>query len=171
MMIILGGTLGSLGNNFWNYFSILLNSLFWFVGIHWDNVVNIILNLIWLINSDINRLILQVDNATNLSDIITAQFMDNFVYIGDDEYTIGLVIVIAIMARRKAASKVTKTIILLTLVTGIFNINEQPIFELPTVMNFSLLIPFILTLIVNVKIDYSTMASGLIVKTTEITVS
>lgn len=172
MMIVLGGPLGLLGNNiFGTIFAILLNSLFWFVGIHGGNVVNSILNPIWLMNSDANRLIFQADNAANLPNIITAQFMDNFVYIGGGGATIGLVIVIAIMARRKAASKVTKTMAPLTLAPGIFNINEPAMFGLPIVMNLSLLIPFILAPIANAIIAYSAMASGLVAKTTGIAVS
>ncbi|EHK2389611.1 PTS sugar transporter subunit IIC [Clostridium perfringens] len=172
MLIVLGGPLGLLGNNiFGTIFAILLNSLFWFVGIHGGNVVNSILNPIWLMNSDANRLLFQADNAANLPNIITAQFMDNFVYIGGGGATLGLVIVIAIMARKKRASKVTKAMAPLTLAPGIFNINEPAMFGLPIVMNFSLLIPFILAPIANAVIAYSAMASGLVAKTTGIAVS
>ncbi len=172
MLIVLGGPLGLLGNNiFGTIFAILLNSLFWFVGIHGGNVVNSILNPIWLMNSDANRLLFQADNAANLPNIITAQFMDNFVYIGGGGATLGLVIVIAVMARKKKASKVTKAMAPLTLAPGIFNINEPAMFGLPIVMNFSLLIPFILAPIANAVIAYSAMASGLVAKTTGIAVS
>lgn len=122
-------------------------------------------------NSDANRLLFQADNAANLPNIITAQFMDNFVYIGGGGATIGLVIVIAVMARKKRASKVTKAMAPLTLAPGIFNINEPAMFGLPIVMNFSLLIPFILAPIANAVIAYSAMASGLVAKTTGIAVS
>lgn len=172
MMIVLGGPLGLLGNNiFGTIFAILLNSLFWFVGIHGGNVVNSILQPIWLINSDANRLLFQADHTANLPNIITAQFMDNFVYIGGGGATIGLVIVIAIIARKKRSSEVTKVMAPLTLAPGIFNINEPAMFGLPVVMNFSLLIPFILAPIANAVITYSAMASGLVAKTTGITVS
>ncbi len=43
-------------------------------------------------------------------------------------------------------------------------------FGLPIVMNFSLLIPFILAPIANAVIAYSAMASGLVAKTTGIAV-
>ena len=172
LLKILGGPLGLLGNNiFGTVISILLNSLFWFVGIHGGNVVNSILNPIWLMNSDANRLIFQADSAAQLPHIITQQFMDNFVYMGGGGATIGLVIVIAIIARRNRASQITKTMAPLTFTPGIFNINEPAMFGLPIVMNVSLIIPFILAPIANAVISYVAMATGLVATTTGIAVS
>ena len=172
MMIVLGGPLGLLGNNiFGTIIAILLNSLFWFVGIHGGNVVNSILQPIWLMNSDANRLLFQADSAAHLPNIITLPFIDNFVYMGGGGATIGLVIVIAIIARRKKASKITKAMAPLTLTPGIFNINEPAMFGLPIVMNVSLIIPFILAPVANAVISYLAMASGLVARTTGITVS
>lgn len=60
LLKVLGGPLGLLGNNiFGTLIAILLNSLFWMVGIHGGNVVNSILKPIWLMNSDANRLVFQ----------------------------------------------------------------------------------------------------------------
>lgn len=172
MMKVLGGPLGLLGNNiFGTIIAILLNSLFWFVGIHGGNVVNSILQPIWLMNSDANRLLFQADSAAHLPNIITLPFIDNFVYMGGGGATIGLVIVIAIIARRKKSSKMTKAMAPLTLTPGIFNINEPTMFGLPIVMNVSLIIPFILAPIANAVISYSAMATGLVARTTGITVS
>ena len=169
---ILGGPLGLLGNNiFGTLIAILLNSLFWFVGIHGGNVVNSILNPIWLMNSDANRLIFQADKMAELPNIITMQFIDNYVFMGGGGATIGLVIVIAIIARKKNASKISKTMAPLTLTPGLFNINEPAMFGLPIVMNISLLIPFILAPMANAIISYFAMATGLVAKTTGIAVS
>ncbi|MDY6228113.1 MULTISPECIES: PTS sugar transporter subunit IIC [unclassified Clostridium] len=169
---ILGGPLGLLGNNiFGTLFAILLNSLFWFVGIHGGNVVNSILKPIWLMNSDANRLIFQADKMADLPNIITMQFIDNYVFMGGGGATIGLVIVIAIIARKKKASKISKTMAPLTLTPGLFNINEPTMFGLPIVMNISLLIPFILAPMANAIISYAAMATGLVAKTTGIAVS
>lgn len=85
--------------------------------------------------------------------------------------TIGLVIVIAIIARKKKASKISKTMAPLTLTPGLFNINEPTMFGLPIVMNISLLIPFILAPMANAIISYAAMATGLVAKTTGIAVS
>lgn len=172
LLVVLGGPLGLLGNNiFGTVVSILLNSAFWFVGIHGGNVVNSILNPIWLMNSDTNRLIFQADKFAELPHTITAQFIDNFVYMGGGGATIGLVVVIAIIARRKKASQITKTMAPLTLTPGLFNINEPAMFGLPVVMNISLLIPFILAPVANAIICYFAMSTGIVAKTTGIAVS
>ncbi len=172
LLVVLGGPLGLLGNNiFGTVVSILLNSAFWFVGIHGGNVVNSILNPIWLMNSDANRLIFQADKFAELPHTITAQFIDNFVYMGGGGATIGLVVVIAIIARRKKASQITKTMAPLTLTPGLFNINEPAMFGLPVVMNISLLIPFILAPVANAIICYFAMSTGIVAKTTGIAVS
>ena len=172
LLVVLGGPLGLLGNNiFGTVVSILLNSALWFVGIHGGNVVNSILNPIWLMNSDTNRLIFQADKFAELPHTITAQFIDNFVYMGGGGATIGLVVVIAIIARRKKASQITKTMAPLTLTPGLFNINEPAMFGLPVVMNISLLIPFILAPVANAIICYFAMSTGIVAKTTGIAVS
>ena len=172
LLKVLGGPLGLLGNNiFGTIIAVFLNSLFWMVGIHGGNIVNSILKPIWLMNSDANRLIFQADATAKLPNIITEPFMDNFVYIGGGGATLGLVIVIAIVARRKRASQISKMMAPLTLTPGIFNINEPAMFGLPIVMNFSLLIPFVLAPIANAVISYTAMASGLVATTTGIAVS
>lgn len=169
---ILGVPLGLIGNNiFGTLIAILLNSLLWFLGIHGGNVVNSILNPIWLMNSDANRLIFQADKLGKLPHIITMQFIDNFVFMGGGGATIGLVIVIAIIARRKKSSKISKTMAPLTLTPGLFNINEPAMFGIPVVMNISLLIPFILAPMANALITYGAMKSGLVALTTGISVS
>ena len=122
-------------------------------------------------NSDANRLIFQADKFAELPHTITAQFIDNFVYMGGGGATIGLVVVIAIIARRKKASQITKTMAPLTLTPGLFNINEPAMFGLPVVMNISLLIPFILAPVANAIICYFAMSTGIVAKTTGIAVS
>ena len=113
----------------------------------------------------------RADPTAQLPHIITEPFIDNFVYMGGGGATIGLVIVIALIARRKRASQLTKAMVPLTLKPGIFNINEPAMFGLPVVMNISLLIPFILAPVANAIICYFAMSTGLVAKTTGIAVS
>lgn len=158
---ILRVPLGLLGGNiFGTLFAISLNSLFWFVGIHGGNIVNAIMNPIYLVSTDANRLAFQA--GEKLPNIITQPFIDNFVYMGGGGATIGLVITIALLARRKKASSITKTLSPLTLIPGLFNINEPAIFGIPIVMNIRLLIPFILAPMINAVITYVSMAIGLV---------
>ncbi|WP_436965943.1 PTS sugar transporter subunit IIC [Staphylococcus shinii] len=139
-----------------------LNSAFWFVGIHGANVVNAVMQPIWLKNIDENRLAYQADPHGELPHIITQPFIDNFVFMGGGGSTIGLVIVIAILAFKKRSSKITKTMAPLTLMPGIFNINEPTLFGLPVVLNVRLIVPFILAPMINATITYFAMASGLV---------
>ncbi|ALM58103.1 MULTISPECIES: PTS sugar transporter subunit IIC [Staphylococcus] len=139
-----------------------LNSAFWFVGIHGANVVNAVMQPIWLKNIDENRLAYQANPHGDLPHIITQPFIDNFVFMGGGGSTIGLVIVIAILAFKKRSSKITKTMAPLTLMPGIFNINEPTLFGLPVVLNVRLIIPFVLAPMINATITYFAMSSGLV---------
>lgn len=167
--IILGGPLGLLGGNIFGTVILTgLNSLVWFVGIHGGNTVNAVMQPIWRGNSGENLAAFQAGEA--MPNIITQQFVDYFIYMGGGGATLGLVLVLAILARRKRTSTLTKAMAPLTLVPGIFNINEPAMFGLPIVLNFQLLIPFVLTPMINAVIAYTAMATGLVPLTTGIDV-
>lgn len=171
LLKIFGGPLGVLGATIGGtVISVFLNSAFWFMGIHGGNVVNSIIQPIWLMNTDANRLIYQADRTAELPHIITQPFIDNFVYMGGGGATIGLVIVIAIVALRKKSSQLTKTMGPLTLTPGIFNINEPAMFGLPVVLNVSLIIPFIIAPMVNALVTYFAMSSGIVARTVGVAV-
>lgn len=166
VMDILGKPLGFLGGSLpGTIIAISLNSFFWFCGIHGGNVVNSIISPIWIMNTDANRLAFQA-GETVLPHIITSPFMDNFVWMGGGGATLGLVIVIALIATRKDSSQLSKTMAPLTLTPGIFNINEPAMFGIPVVMNVSLLIPFVLAPVFNAVVTYFAMASGIVPLTT-----
>ena len=171
IMKLIGGPLGLLGGSLvGTMIVVFFNSLFWFIGIHGGNVVNSIFSPIWLMNTDENRLAFQADPHAVLPHIVTGPFMDNFVYIGGGGATLGLVIVIAIIAIKKKASIISKTMAPLTLTPGIFNINEPAMFGLPVVLNLKLLIPFILAPVFNVIIAYLSISTGLVQGTVGISI-
>ncbi|EOI6952884.1 PTS sugar transporter subunit IIC, partial [Enterococcus faecalis] len=90
--VVLGKPLGLLGSNiFGTIIVVALNSLFWFIGIHGGNVINSVMQPIWIANLDANREAYQAGQS--LPHIFTVAFMDNFVYIGGGGATIGLVLV------------------------------------------------------------------------------
>ena len=159
--VVLGKPLGLLGNNvFGTVIVVGLNSLFWFVGIHGGNVVNSVMQPIWIANLDENRVAYQA--GQELQNIITLPFMDNFVYIGGGGATLGLVLVLGYLARKKKTSKQTKALAPITVVPGMFNINEPTMFGIPLVLNVMLFIPFILAPVVNTVVAYLAMASGIV---------
>ncbi|MEZ0117506.1 MULTISPECIES: PTS cellobiose transporter subunit IIC [Heyndrickxia] len=156
---ILGKPLGALGSSLWGTLIIIaLNSLFWFVGIHGANTINPVIQPIWLQNTDANRIAFQAGHA--LPHIVTNEFMMNFVWMGGGGTTIGLVICLWLFAR----SKNNKAMGSLSVAPGVFNINEPVLFGLPVVLNFKLLIPFVLTPMVTAVITYFSMATGLVAK-------
>ncbi len=159
--VILGKPLGLLGNNIVGLtFVALLNSLFWFVGLHGGNVVNNVIKPVWLANLDANRAAFQA--GEKLPHIFTSVFMDNFVFIGGSGATIGLVLAMFYLARKKKASSQMKALSPVTFAPGLFNINEPTMFGLPVVLNILLLIPFILAPIVNLFLAWASMATGLV---------
>ncbi|WP_287027442.1 PTS sugar transporter subunit IIC [Vagococcus sp.] len=159
--VVLGKPLGLLGSNvFGTIIVVALNSLFWFVGIHGGNVVNSVMQPVWIANLDANREAYQA--GLELPHIFTVAFMDNFIYIGGGGATIGLVLVLGYLARKKKTSQQTKVLAPITVVPGLFNINEPTMFGLPVVLNVMLLLPFIVAPIVNVVVAYFAMSTGLV---------
>lgn len=155
----LGKPLSAVGSSIWGtLFIILLNSAFWFVGVHGANTINPVILPIWLQNTDANRLAFQAGEA--LPNIITNEFMMNFVWIGGGGATIGLVIALVLFSRSKKNKAMGK----LTIAPGIFNINEPVLFGLPIVLNFKLLIPFILAPLATATITYIGMSTGLVAR-------
>lgn len=157
---VLGIPLNLLGSNIFGTLIIVgLNSLLWFVGVH-GGLVNNLMQPAWIANIDANRLAYQ--SGEKLQHVITQPFMDNFVYIGGSGATIGLVLTIAYFSRKKNASKRTKVLSPITVVPGLFNINEPTMFGVPVVLNFFLLVPFFLTPMLNAIVAFFAMSSGLV---------
>ncbi|CJK44324.1 lichenan permease iic component (pts system lichenan-specific eiiccomponent) (eiic-lic) [Streptococcus pneumoniae] len=157
----LGGPLGLLGNNVIGLLILIfLNSSFWFVGLHGGNVVNAVMKPLWLANLDANKVAYQTGET--LPNIFTSVFMDNFVFIGGGGATIGLVLALGYLVHKKKASKQLKTLAPITVIPGLFNINEPAMFGVPIVLNILLLVPFILAPMFNLLVAWGAMASGLV---------
>ncbi|HEV4844570.1 TPA: PTS sugar transporter subunit IIC [Streptococcus pneumoniae] len=157
----LGGPLGLLGNNVIGLLILIfLNSSFGFVGLHGGNVVNAVMKPLWLANLDANKVAYQTGET--LPNIFTSVFMDNFVFIGGCGATIGLVLALGYLAHKKKASKQLKTLAPITVIPGLFNINEPAMFGVPIVLNILLLVPFILAPMFNLLVAWGAMASGLV---------
>lgn len=164
IMNVLSGPLGLLADTLaGTIIAVMLNSLFWFVGIHGANVINNIILPVWLMNTDTNRQLFAEGNLDiEHGHIITQPFIDNFVFMGGGGATLGLVIAVAILVAMRKASKQMKTLAPLTVTPGIFNINEPTMFGMPIVLNMSLVIPFILAPVVNAITTYTAMSLELV---------
>lgn len=122
------------------------STLFWFFGINGPAVTNTIFGPI--------HKALTLENLNNFEagkpmlNIFTAGFSDFFCNFGGGGSTLGLVIMMSTVGK----SSRIKTLGRLSLPAGIFGINEPIIFGLPIVLNPIMVIPFILTPVVNTVI-------------------
>ncbi len=164
LSVVIGKPLGLIAGTLPGTFvAVFLNSIFWFCGVNGGQVVGSVMNPLWLQYTDANRVALAAGEA--LPNIITAPFMDLFVYIGGGGATIGLALCLLFFSK----SKEYKTLGKVSGIPALFNINTAILFTFPTVLNPIMIIPFITVPIINATITYLTMAIGLVPLTTGVT--
>ncbi len=128
--------------------------LFWCVGIHGNNMVA-------AVKEPIFRPLLYANTAAytahhEIPHVMNLTMIQMFAEFGGSGVTIGLVIAILIFSRRED----NRTIAGISIVPGLFNINETMTFGIPLVLNPILDIPFILAPVVTVIIGYILVSSG-----------
>lgn len=136
--------------------NVFLQNLVFFFGIHPAGVTNPIfdtpLTIALTQNTEAIAAGLQAKNICNLA------FRDVYTTLGGSGATLGLLIVILLFAKRKDIKEIGK----IGAPVSIFNINEPILFGVPIVYNFMLLIPFVLTSVINVIIAYFVTKIGLV---------
>lgn len=149
-LLNLGDTLGAMVTAY------IFLHFFWFFGVNGGSVVgavfNPILQTLSLENLNYFR------TGEGVGHIICQQFQDLFATFGGAGSTLSLVIAMILFCKSKRITELGK----LSLVPGIFNINEPIIFGLPIVLNPTMIIPFMIVPTVNIVISYLMMASKLI---------
>ena len=128
--------------------ALLVEQILWSLGIHGSSIVTSVMEPIWLNANLENLTAFQAGQA--LPHIITQTFVENLLWIGGSGATLPVVIYMVIFARSKTLKQVGR----LSLVPGLFNINEPVVFGLPIVMNPFLIIPYILSPLVILTISY-----------------
>ena len=128
-------------------------SLFWCVGIHGNNMVA-------AVKEPIFRPLLYANTAAytahnDIPYVMNLTMIQMFAEFGGSGVTIGLVIAILIFSKRED----NRTIAGISIVPGLFNINETMTFGIPLVLNPILDIPFILAPVVTVIIGYILVSS------------
>lgn len=141
-----------------------LNSLFWIFGIHGGQMVSSIMNPVWLMNTDANRLAYQA--GQELPHIVTQPFVNNFVWVGGAGATIGLAIFLFLFAKSKQYKALGK----IAFWPDLFSVNEPMTFGIPIILNPNLVIPFFLTPIVTGTVAYFATYFGLVAKTVGIVI-
>ncbi len=136
-------------------FLLILSNLFWFFGIHGDNMIGAVVTPITTMNVALN--LEAYTNGQEMTHIFAGQF--NGVW-GTWTVYIALLISLWVVAKSKQLVSLRK----LAPVATTFNINEPQIFGIPVVLNIYLLIPMMLCLIINVCAAYGLTYIGLIGK-------
>lgn len=143
-LLNLGDTLGAM------VIAYIFLHVFWFFGVNGGSVVGAVFNPI-----------LQTLSAGNVAGehhIICQQFQDLFATFGGAGSTLSLVIAMLLFCKSQRIKNLGR----MSLVPGIFNINEPILFGLPIVLNPSMIVPFILVPTVNIIISYFAMATNLV---------
>lgn len=135
---------------------IFLTQFFWSFGIHGWSIVGSLARPLWLVLLEENTTAFASGAA--VGNIAAEPFYQWFVNIGGSGATLGLAILFAIRARSAYGKALGKT----ALIPSVFNINEPMIFGAPIVMNPMLIIPFILTPVINGIITWFVMTMGLV---------
>ena len=137
-----------------------LSTLFWFFGINGPAVTNTVFNPIHLALTAEN--LEAFKQGATLPNIFTGPFGDFFGNFGGGGSTLSLVFLMVFFGKSERMKKLGR----LAIVPGIFGINEMIIFGLPVVLNPLIVIPFILTPLVNTILSIIATLIGLIPYTT-----
>ncbi|MGF1683921.1 PTS sugar transporter subunit IIC [Photobacterium minamisatsumaniensis] len=130
--------------------------LLWVAGINGGSIVLSVLTPFLFANLQVNQDALQAGEEA--SRIFVAGFWDYFIFIGGAGCTFSLACVMAFWSKDAHL----RTIGRLSIVPGMFNINEPLIFGTPMVMNPILFIPFIFIPMINATIAWFATTSGFV---------
>lgn len=140
------------GNIFGVLILAFLQTLLFSIGIHGPNTLNAVRSAIFT-EQDLANLDF-INQGGSLWDVPYKEtwgvLNDMFANMGGTGMTLGLIIAIFLVSRRPEQRQIAK----MSLVPGIFQINEPMIFGLPIVLNPLMIIPFILTPMVNIFVGY-----------------
>ena len=149
-LLNLGDTLGAM------IIAYIFLHFFWFFGVNGGSVVGAVFNPILQTLSLEN--IAFFTEGVGTGHIICQQFQDLFATFGGCGSTLSLIIAMLLFCKSKRITNLGK----LSLVPGIFGINEPIVFGLPIVLNPTMLLPFVLVPTLNIIISYFAMSMGLV---------
>ena len=137
-------------------FMYILISLFWLVGIHGNNMLAAVKEPLFKPLLYANTALFQA-NAKEGYNTFNLTMLQMFGEWGGSGVTLGLVIAIFIFGRRPD----NRAIATLSVVPGLFNINETVTFGIPLVLNPILGIPFIVAPCVCIAVGYFLIELGI----------
>ena len=128
----------------------------WFFGIHGANVLDPITQDFYSAAMAANEAAAASGQA--LPHIMTKPFMDIFVFMGGAGTSISLAAALLLFGETKNQRRLAGV----SLLPGIFNMNEILLFGLPVILNPIMLVPFIFTPLVLACISYAAVTFGLV---------
>jgi lactose/cellobiose-specific phosphotransferase system IIC component len=118
---------------------VLLSHLFWICGLHGTNIMEPVVNSVFVPNLELNAQ--QLAQGLEPTHMYSKEFFDIFVFPGGSGASLCLIIAIIFLTKRTN----TRQIAIISSIPSIFNINEILIYGVPIVLNPFFAIPFILT--------------------------
>lgn len=147
------------GNSlFGGLLTVFLICFFWVLGIHGPGIMGPVIRPFWDMSIAENiEAFAAGTSAFAMPNIFTEQFLQWFVWIGGAGTTLALSVLFLF-----SKSKYLKSLGKLSVIPGIFNINEPMIFGAPIVMNPILAIPFIVAPLVETTLSYFLTITGVV---------
>ena len=145
------------------YLVFLIDSM-WFFGIHASNLLGPIIEPTLIAFMEQNTIALIAGEQPFF--VATKLFYDVFVFIGGSGTSLAIILSIYLVSLGKGKKSNLLTITKISILPGIFNINEILIFGIPVLFNPILLLPFIIVPIVLSVISYFSILYGIVPTTT-----
>ncbi len=139
---------------------IIFMQLLWFFGLHGFSIMWGLISAIWLpIFMRHIEIFAKTQDFSAITEVAPNVMSNIYAMIGGSGSTLALIIAILLISKKQSAERAIAKI---SLVPGLFNINEPLIFGLPIVLNPIMFIPFIFVPVINAVIAYFATASGLV---------
>jgi lactose/cellobiose-specific phosphotransferase system IIC component len=135
---------------------VFLVDVFWFFGIHGTNVLDPLTHGLFEASQLANQEALKMNLPP--PNIVTKNFLDMFVFMGGSGASICLLSALLIASKNSGSRRLAKV----SLIPGIFNINEILLFGLPVILNPIFLLPFVLVPLLMTMISYVVVSFGLV---------
>ncbi|MDR2678310.1 MAG: EAL domain-containing protein, partial [Zoogloeaceae bacterium] len=133
-----------------------ITHLTWFFGLHGTNVLDPLTRDLFEAATLAN--ITAYEQGLPPPHIVTKSFLDIFVFMGGAGTSISLLVAILLASRERGSRRLAR----LSLVPGVFNINEIVLFGLPVILNPIYFLPFLITPIVLTLNSYLAVRYGLV---------
>lgn len=143
-----------------------VNSALWLFGIHGTSVVEAVMQPVWYAARAENLAIYNASVTALRPYIVTQDFSNMVIFLSGTGITLPLTLQMMFMCKSERIKAIGK----ISVIPGIFNVNEPVIFGLPLVMNPVMIVPFFLAPIVAVVLAYGSMTLGIVPYPTGITI-